>query len=109
MDDVPLCVTLELPNLMNRENVSCIPVGEYKVKLHQSPSMGEVYHLQNVTNRTWIYIHTGNWTHQIKGCILVGSGYLHDGSGISNSVKAFNRLRNELGEEFTLTIHNAFF
>lgn len=66
------CVTLELPSRDNAPNISCIPEGVYRVKKYRSPSLGLVWHLQDVKDRTWIYIHAGNYTRQIQGCILVG-------------------------------------
>ena len=69
------CSTLELPWLCNARNVSCIPDGEYRVIPHVSPHHGECFWLQDVPGRTEILIHKGNYYHDIRGCILVGSGY----------------------------------
>ena len=105
----PLCVVLEPPWKNNQENISCIPVGVYKVKRHISPSKnkqtgGEVFWLQNVKDRTYIYIHIGNRVHETLGCMLVGSGFLDDGSGVNDSTKAMEKLLRELPDEFELEV-----
>lgn len=64
--------TLELPWQNNEEGSSCIPAGTYLAKYRLSPSNGDVIELQNVVGRTYIQIHSGNYTSQIKGCILIG-------------------------------------
>jgi len=68
--------TLELPWLNNSPKVSCIPVGQYKAKMHTSPKFGWCLWLQDVPGRSGILIHQGNYTDQILGCIL--PGIIHD-------------------------------
>lgn len=64
--------TLELPDHGNEQDISCIPRKKYRAAYRKSPSNGDVIELKNVPNRTYIQIHAGNFTHQIRGCILVG-------------------------------------
>lgn len=71
------CFTLELPDLNNQVNISCIPEGIYKGTYIKSPSLGECIDIMDVKGRTYIRIHAGNYTSQIKGCILVGDGIRH--------------------------------
>jgi hypothetical protein len=52
--------------------VSCIPVGTYKIKIHQSPKFGKCYKVHNVPGRDEILIHAGNTHHDTHGCILLG-------------------------------------
>lgn len=66
------CETLELPDLDNAKNISCIPNGLYEWAKIESPSLGLCIDIKNVVNRTYIRIHSGNYTSQIKGCVLVG-------------------------------------
>lgn len=101
--------TLERPWLNNRQNVSCIPEGRYKVNFlprTYSGKFNRVYHLQNVPNRTGILIHTGNLVSQIQGCILVGlkPGELSGKPAVLNSGAAMNKLRDVIGEQ-SFTIH----
>lgn len=102
------CFTLELPWLNNQPNISCIPAGTYKAKKHISPSLGQVIHILDVEGRTWIYIHKGNFTRQIKGCVLVGDGIKYvdkdDIPDVTNSEKAFDGLMAALPDEFEVEI-----
>jgi len=64
--------TLELPNKENQTGISCIPEGEYKTRIINSPSLGKCIDVMNVEGRSYIRIHAGNYTRQIRGCLLVG-------------------------------------
>ena len=75
------CWTLELPFLDNKTNVSCIyPASGYVGRKHVSPKNGDVIAIDNVMDRTHIQVHSGNYTSQIQGCILVGDSikFLND-------------------------------
>ena len=72
--------SLELPWLGNRQNISCIPSGEYECKPHYSRKFGECYLITDVEGRSWILTHAGNLagdrlkgyrTHSY-GCVLLG-------------------------------------
>lgn len=81
--------TLELPYLNNTPNVSCIPEGIYKIRLHISPKFGPCIAIISVPERSNILIHPGNsvasftymdgyekaHTYKVesKGCILPGT------------------------------------
>ena len=67
-----LAYTLELPWKQNKRNISCIPFGTYEIIRHSSPRHGFSFWLQNVPKRSEILIHAGNFTKDIRGCILVG-------------------------------------
>lgn len=74
--------TLEPPWLNNEKNISCIPDGDYLLRL-----TGDVkfpIEIMNVPNRSGIFMHVGNWVRQTRGCVLVGNQ-------ISISVAAENR------------------
>ena len=66
------CFTLELPDLNNQKNISCIPPGIYSTRIIQSPSLGKCIDVMGVNGRKYIRIHAGNYTSQIEGCLLVG-------------------------------------
>lgn len=66
------CFTLELQDLNNQRGISCIPAGIYEYYARNSTRNGSVLELRHVHNRTNIQIHSGNYTSQIKGCILTG-------------------------------------
>lgn len=65
-----ICNTMELPWRDNQEDISCIPAGEYRIKMTNSPKYGSCYKVFGVENRTDILIHKGNTTNDTKGCIL---------------------------------------
>lgn len=103
------CKTLELSWKDNKRNISCIPKGRYNVKRKFSPKFGHVYEVQNVPNRTAIYLHAGNTFFDIKGCILLGDMFgdvnKDKHADILNSkktVKAFEQFMN--GKDFILEI-----
>jgi hypothetical protein len=101
------CCTLELPDLDNQKQVSCVPEGVYKCVPHSSQKYRDVWRLENVPNREAILIHAGNTTSDILGCILVGTkhGVLRGKPAVLNSRIALNKLRElASGKEFELTI-----
>lgn len=73
---------LELPYLDNKNNISCIPAGEYKIKKHYSNKFKNCIKILDVKDRSNILIHTGNtvnkfkdstgynWTIESHGCLL---------------------------------------
>lgn len=66
------CFTLELPDMDNQPNISCIPQGTYEYFKRNSPANGEVLELKGVVGRSYIQVHKGNYTSDVVGCILVG-------------------------------------
>ena len=106
------CYTLELPYRDNQRRISCIPSGEYKVRLRlaRESATRNYLHLlvQDVPNRTYILFHRGNRPSHTKGCILVGQTYEQDFVG--NSTLAMDLLMKEIinlgGENINLIIKN---
>ena len=113
------CCTLELPWRDNKSNISCIPPGEYKVKVRHSNKFGNVYWITDVENRSWILMHSGNYAGDISkgfkthvaGCILLGKkfGYLYHQRAILNSRVTLRKFMNLMkGEEFNIKILESF-
>ncbi len=106
------CMTLELPWENNTRNISCIPAGEYDAVQYLSRKFGSVVWIKHVDERSGIEIHPGNYTRQIRGCILVGDSIKYlDGDTIldvTNSRATLNKLMSQLPEEFTVVINRAF-
>lgn len=103
------CFTLELPWLNNKNDKSCIPAGVYEYQLRYSPSLGyQVIHLIDVDGREWIYVHAGNFTSQILGCILVGDSLKDINSDgvvdVTNSKATFHKLMNVITATGTVEI-----
>jgi hypothetical protein len=105
------CFTLELPWKNNQQNISCIKPKTYKYEKRKSPTLGWVIHILDVEGRTWIYIHAGNFTSQIKGCILVGQSIKdinRDGTpDVTHSEQTFNSLMDRITDTGTITIQRA--
>lgn len=96
------CCTLELPWRMNKQNVSCIPEGEYQLRLRESSVIKRTtngdflhgYEILDVPGRKWIMVHPGNWTHNTDGCVLTGERFWwhHDyGPMVTSSQSTFRR------------------
>jgi hypothetical protein len=114
------CKTLELPDLNNKRNVSCIPktVDEktntnnpYTVVKRWSEERNNHFHVLNVPNRSAILIHSGNYYTHTLGCILVGKDITDmnkDGyADITNSKLTLATLNDILPNTFTLTISSS--
>ena len=71
-----VCDTLENPWLDNIRNISCIPEGEYDVRLRlaRESATRDYLHLliKGVPERTYILFHKGNYPKDTSGCVLVG-------------------------------------
>lgn len=106
------CDTLENPWLNNQRNISCIPEGQYKVRLRlpRESATRDYLHLlvQDVPNRDYILFHIGNTAKDTSGCILVGQGSEQD--VVYNSQLAMDLVIKEIlnlgGENINLIIKN---
>ncbi len=88
-----VCYTLELPWKDNLNNISCIPKGSYNGILRYDKNDGWRIQLEDVPNRTGVQIHLGNYTTEIKGCILVGTNANIDNCSVQNSSVAYSELK----------------
>ena len=102
------CKTLELPDLNNAPQKSCIPAGTYTVVKRESPKYGKHFHVTQVPNRDYILIHQGNFYSDILGCILPGKEHKDlnaDGCrDVTDSKNTMKMLLSLLPNKFTLTI-----
>jgi hypothetical protein len=102
--------TLELAWNNNERGISCIPSGVYVVKRKTSFRHGQCFELQNVTGRSNILIHSGNFNRDTKGCILIGSGLTHIDDDchmdIMNSCISMRNLLRTLRTTTTIAIVN---
>ena len=104
--------TLENPYINNERNISCIPEGQYKVRLRlaRESATRDYLHLlvQDVPNRSYILFHIGNTAKDTSGCILVGNGRKQD--VVENSRLAMDLVIKEIlnlgGENINLIIKN---
>lgn len=104
--------TLELPWVCNARNISCIPVGRYRISHRWSQKYGDHVLIENVPNRSMILIHAGNLPSQTRGCVLVGTGLADinddDKPEVINSRVALRKLVDMLpkDEENILEVKN---
>ena len=100
--------SVERPWLDNQPNISCIPVGEYKLRWRESPKFGPTWQLEDVPGRTHILIHSANFAYQLQGCIALGTDLMGDTIAVANSRKAMNLFEEVTeGGEWILKIKNA--
>ena len=112
LDGEWLCDTLELPWKDNQRSVSCIPAGQYKVRLRtaRESATRDYLHLlvEEVPNRDYILFHIGNAAKDTRGCVLVGIGTEQD--FVKNSRLAMELLMKEIlnlgGTNINLIIKN---
>ena len=112
LDGEWLCDTLELPYRDNQRSISCIPAGQYKVRLRlpRESATRDYLHLlvKDVPDRDYILFHIGNKSSDSRGCILVGIGTEQD--FVKNSTLAMELLVKEIlnlgGANINLIIKN---
>ena len=103
------CKTLELPWKDNAKGVSCVPAGVYKAELHHSPKFGLCISIPQVSGRSEILLHGGNYLKDTKGCILVGRSRLimtgMKSATVINSRIALRQLLSFLPNKFEIQIY----
>jgi hypothetical protein len=114
-----VCYILELPWRNNERAKSCIPEGVYQASWHKSPRFGWTYRISDVTGRSEILIHTGNYAGDTSrgflsnshGCLLPASRIGKMGGQLAGllSRPAMNSLIGYFNKEtFLLEIVNAY-
>jgi len=101
-------VTLEPAWKGNQKQISCIPIGSYKVTPRKSPKYGNHYHVQDVDGRSYILLHFGNYRKDSTGCILVGKRFADinndDAMDITSSKVTLEKLLQLAPDGFILEI-----
>lgn len=110
------CYTVERPWLNNEPGRSCIPIGEYPLRLRESPvvarstndEFGVGWEVCEVPGRTFIMIHPANRAAELEGCIAPGKilGCINREWAVLHSRAAFTELMAALptDQEHTITI-----
>ena len=62
----------QLPWSHNQRNISCILPGKYPIRVFKHSRWGNVVEIMDVSNRSGILIHPGNYVGDIEGCVLPG-------------------------------------
>lgn len=107
-EELPFCLTIERPWLMNERNISCIPAGDYVCRRVNSPKFGNTFEVTDVPGRSEILFHKGNVVDDTHGCIVLGEQYelLSGKPAVVASGKAFEEFlsRTESIEIFSFRI-----
>ena len=107
------CYSIELPDLGNQPNISCIPEGEYDCTKYLHPTRGKTFIVLNVPGRAEIMWHIGNYAAGKKkidteGCTLPGQYFQDlnaDGNiDIAGSTATMNKLYDLMPDKFKLKI-----
>jgi len=121
LDGSRICFTCEQPWNGNKNNVSCIPEGDYQLRAFNSPAHGHTFAFHNPAldvyatpkmipsgkkGRSLCEIHVANWPFQLRGCVGVGQRILDmppHGLGVNSSTATFAMLMGKIGVETKLT------
>lgn len=113
LDGQFFCYTLELPWKNNQSQVSCIPLGQYGVRVLRSNHFSEKFGydiflpcVQNVPGREGVEIHGGNSVQDSLGCILVGSSKPGLGLLANSKSQELRALLQSKAEPHFLTIES---
>ena len=95
-DNVPFCVSCELPFKDNQKNISSIPSGYFEAMRVDSPRFGNTFEVKggSLGDRTHILFHKGNSIKDSRGCILLAEGY-----GQKDHVEFLTLETVEIGED----------
>ena len=102
VDGMVVCLTLEEPWRNNQQDISCIPPGNYPLKLEFSPSrQRNLWTIKDVPKRTYVRVHTGNTVDDTEGCPLTGTytGEIKGKRAVMDSRAAFKRFMAAMGDE----------
>lgn len=101
-DKKPLfsAISLERGWRDNEPNVSCIPVGIYRLELEWSEKFQKkLWEIKGVKNRSETKFHAANYWYQLNGCIALGNSLLdvnndgyNDITSSNKTMRAFHRV-----------------
>ena len=100
--NIPFALTAELPWKDNKNNISCIPAGEYICKLKRRGSNKKLaYFIEDVPDRKNCLFHVANIPQKdLKGCIGIGEQfeYLGKKQAVLLSRKGIKEFMDRIGE-----------
>lgn len=108
------CVVNELPWKENKRRISCIPAGFYILSFRTIGKYAfDSYHITNidgseVSERSDILLHYGNFEYDTLGCVLAGETFYDidkDGDlDITNSKTTMRRLIQHIGKDDSIPL-----
>jgi len=101
----------------NKPNVSCIPIGDYIVKLEYSPRFDKMlWEIKDVPGRSECKFHSANYWFQLNGCVSLGLRYkklnsdnYRDVTNSKNTMSAFHASLNGFTAKLIITGDNGIF
>lgn len=99
VDGMPSFTTCELPYRNNQRNISRIPAGSYCWEEYESEKYGQTIEILGVPDRDYILVHSGNWSEDSEGCILLGRGFWGGEIAIVDSREAMQMFRELLADD----------
>lgn len=103
--------TLELPYKDNQRGISCIKEGLYTLKKNRwQTKFGNHFDIIGCEPRQGVKMHAGNYTSQIRGCVLPGTKHVFlnkdNTMDISNSKATLEHLFSLCPDELQLEIRS---
>ncbi len=101
-------VTVERPWKDNRAFLSCIPIGEYELRLtmfrRNTPDLSDdypAYQVMDVPGRTYIKLHVANTMLDVAGCIGTGMnlGYIKGLWAVTSSRIAYDQFMLAMNDD----------
>ncbi len=101
-------VTVERPWRNNGAFISCIPIGEYELRLtmfrRNTPDVSDdyaAYEVMDVPDRTFIKLHVANTMLDVEGCIGIGTnlGYIKGLWAVTQSRLAYGQFMLSMGDD----------
>ena len=104
-----ICVSLELPDKNNANDISCIPTGVYKC-VPDDTGKHQYFRIKDVPNRDRVEIHIGNRAKDLEGCIALGAKWsmAFNQGFIRESEDTLEILKKKYPKGFILDIRNEF-
>ncbi len=104
------CVTLELPDRNNQTSISRINAKRYFVKPRWSQKYKKHFIIEDVECRDYILFHPLNKYSQTRGCIGIGTSFVHINEDkildVNWSRRTLNKMLKLMPNGFWLTIIN---
>jgi len=105
-------VCLELPDRLNKANISNIPPRQYLCQRIESPKFGATFKVVDVPGRSMILFHSGNLISDSRGCLILAEsfGKLNGNRAVLNSGATFKKFMEIMDgvDKFMLTIRECY-
>ena len=111
INGLPYFTTLEPPDKLNKESVSCIIAGTYDYRVVDLDEKDLTILLFGLFERSEVIVHVGNFSTDTEGCILIAESFGLHTADIRNSRKAMQTFQSLLimpGDEGVIEIRECY-